>query len=159
LKSRDPGSSRGDHLLDLVEFVLGHGLTVVKLSQGRHDRCIGLSEFRVTLKCDGCGMGRFGPHVLGAEDLCEAVDDTQVLAIRQTSAGSCLALDSAVSKKLAESIKKVVGKLPASGPLPVLLSCMDIRRCLRKLIGQDLYELQVISHQELVPDRPAAHRH
>jgi type III secretion protein V len=34
----------------------------------------------------------------------------------------------------------------------VLLASMDIRRYLRKLIEQDLYDLQVVSYQELVPE-------
>jgi type III secretion protein V len=93
-----------------------------------------------------------GRNMLPAYLLAPKVEETVRAAIRQTSAGSYLALDPAVSKKLVENIKKVVGKLPASGPLPVLLSSMDIRRYLRKLIEQDLYELQVISYQELVPE-------
>jgi type III secretion protein V len=93
-----------------------------------------------------------GRNMLPAYLLAPKVEETVRAAIRQTSAGSYLALDPAISKKLVENIKKVVGKLPASGPLPVLLSSMDIRRYLRKLIEQDLYELQVISYQELVPE-------
>ncbi len=93
-----------------------------------------------------------GRNMLPAYLLAPKVEETVRAAIRQTSAGSYLALDPAISKKLVENIKKAVGKLPASGPLPVLLSSMDIRRYLRKLIEQDLYELQVISYQELVPE-------
>lgn len=93
-----------------------------------------------------------GRNMLPAYLLAPKVEETIRAAIRQTSAGSYLALDPAVSKKLVENIKKAVGTLPASGPLPVLLSSMDIRRYLRKLIEQDLYDLQVISYQELVPE-------
>ena len=57
-----------------------------------------------------------------------------------------------MGKKLLENIKKTVGKLPTNGHKPVLLSSMDIRRYLRKLIETDLYDLQVISYQELVPE-------
>lgn len=93
-----------------------------------------------------------GRNMLPAYLLAPKVEETVRAAIRQTSAGSYLALDPAVSKKLVENIRKSVGKLPSSGPLPVLLASMDIRRYLRKLIEQDLYELQVISYQELVPE-------
>jgi type III secretion protein V len=90
--------------------------------------------------------------MLPAYLLAPRVEETIRAAIRQTSAGSYLALDPAVGKKLVENIKKAVGKLPSTGHLPVLLASMDIRRYLRKLIEQDLYDLQVVSYQELVPE-------
>lgn len=93
-----------------------------------------------------------GRNMLPAYLLAPKVEETVRAAIRQTSAGSYLALDPAVGKKLVDNIKKAVGKLPSSGPMPVLLASMDIRRYLRKLIEQDLYDLQVISYQELVPE-------
>jgi type III secretion protein V len=72
--------------------------------------------------------------------------------VRQTSAGSYLAMDPAASKKLIESIKKSVGKMPTSGQKPVLLASMDIRRYMRRLIEQELQDLQVISYQELTSE-------
>ena len=93
-----------------------------------------------------------GQNMLPAYLLAPRVEETVRAAIRQTSAGSYLALDPAVSKKLVENIKSTVGKLPITGNKPVLLASMDIRRYLRKLIEQELYELQVISYQELVPE-------
>jgi type III secretion protein V len=93
-----------------------------------------------------------GRNMLPAYLLAPNVEETVRAAIRQTSAGSYLALDPAVGKKLVENIKKTVGKLPPNGHKPVLLSSMDIRRYLRKLIESDLYDLQVISYQELVPE-------
>ena len=48
-----------------------------------------------------------------------------------------------------ESVKRVVGDLSAAAQRPVLLTSMDIRRYLRKLLEQDLYELPVLSYQEL----------
>jgi type III secretion protein V len=93
-----------------------------------------------------------GRNMLPAYLLAPRVEETIRAAIRQTSAGSYLALDPAVGKKLVDNIKKAVGKLPSTGHLPVLLASMDIRRYLRKLIEQDLYDLQVVSYQELVPE-------
>ena len=73
-------------------------------------------------------------------------------AIRQTSAGSYLALDPAASKSLLENIKRAVGDLHSATQKPVLLTSMDIRRYLRKMIEQDLYELPVLSYQELTQE-------
>ena len=93
-----------------------------------------------------------GQNMLPAYLLAPKVEETVRAAVRQTSAGSYLAMDPAASKKLVESIKKSVGKLPSSGQKPVLLASMDIRRYMRRLIEQELQDLQVISYQELTTD-------
>jgi type III secretion protein V len=93
-----------------------------------------------------------GQNMLPAYLLAPKVEETVRSAIRQTSAGSYLALDPAASRKLVDNLKKAVGKLPTSGARPVLLASMDIRRYMRKLIEADLYDLQVLSYQELVPE-------
>lgn len=93
-----------------------------------------------------------GLNMLPAYLLAPNVEDTVRAAIRQTSSGSYMALDPATSKRLLESIKNTVGDLPSTGNKPVLLASMDIRRFMRKLIEQDLYELQVLSYQELTPE-------
>jgi type III secretion protein V len=93
-----------------------------------------------------------GMNMLPAYLLAPNVEETVRAAIRQTSSGSYMALDPATSKRLLESIKSTVRELPSTGSRPVLLASMDIRRFMRKLIEQDLYELQVLSYQELTPE-------
>ncbi len=93
-----------------------------------------------------------GHNMLPAYMLAPKVEDTVRNAVRQTSAGSYLALDSNVSRKLVENIKKTVGDISATAQKPVLLTSMDIRRYVRKLIELDLYELPVLSYQELTQD-------
>ncbi len=93
-----------------------------------------------------------GQNMLPAYLLAPNVEETVRSAVRQTSAGSYLALDPAVGKRLVENVRKTVGQLPTSGQRPVLLASMDIRRYLRKLIEQDLHDLQVISYQELTTE-------
>ncbi|HZY20498.1 MAG TPA: type III secretion system export apparatus subunit SctV [Ramlibacter sp.] len=93
-----------------------------------------------------------GQNILPAYLLAPNVEDTVRGAIRQTSAGSYLALDPAAGKRLVENIKRTVGDLGASAQKPVLLTSMDIRRYLRKMIEQDLYELPVLSYQELTQE-------
>lgn len=93
-----------------------------------------------------------GQNILPAYLLAPNVEDTVRGAIRQTSAGSYLALDPAASKRLVENIKKTVGDLTATAQRPVLLTSMDIRRYLRKMIEQDLYDLPVLSYQELTQE-------
>jgi len=70
-------------------------------------------------------------------------------AIRQTSGGSYLAMDPEQSALLLERIKQTVGPQATTAQRPVLLTTMDIRRYVRKLIENDLYHLPVLSYQEL----------
>jgi type III secretion protein V len=93
-----------------------------------------------------------GQNMLPAYLLAPAVEETLRGAIRQTSAGSYLALDPAVGKRLLESIKSVVGDLTAAAQRPVLLTSMDVRRYLRKMVEQELYELPVLSYQEMTQE-------
>lgn len=91
-------------------------------------------------------------NILPAYLLAPDVEDTLRESIRQTSSGSYLALAPEVSKRLVENIKKVVGTMAASAHPPVLLTSMDVRRYVRKMIEPELYELPVLSYQELTPD-------
>lgn len=93
-----------------------------------------------------------GQNVLPAYLLAPSVEDTVRGAVRQTSAGSYLALDPSVSKTLVENVKRTVGDIGMNAQRPVLLTSMDIRRYLRKMIEQDLYELPVLSYQELTQE-------
>ena len=93
-----------------------------------------------------------GQNILPAYLFAQSVEDSIRGAIRQTSAGSYLALDPAVSRKLIETIKKTVGDIAAQAQRPVLVTSMDIRRYVRKLIELDLYELPILSYQELTQE-------
>ncbi|MFC4275292.1 type III secretion system export apparatus subunit SctV [Achromobacter aloeverae] len=87
----------------------------------------------------------FLPAYLLAPATEQAVRD----AIRQTSGGSYLAMDPEQSARLLERIKQTVGPPTTTAQRPVLLTTMDIRRYVRKLIENDLYQLPVLSYQEL----------
>ncbi|MER2558783.1 MAG: type III secretion system export apparatus subunit SctV [Candidatus Competibacter denitrificans] len=72
--------------------------------------------------------------------------------IRQTSSGSYLALDPATTRKFVANVKQAVGDLAQHVSKPVLVTSMDIRRYVRKLIEPELYELPVLSYQELAQE-------
>ena len=125
---------------------------LVEWGQKEKDSVLLTEYVRSTLKRHISNKYSTGHNLLPAYLLAPAVEDEVRGAIRQTSAGSYLALDPAVSQALVESIKKVVGDIGASAQRPVLLTSMDIRRYLRKMIEQDLYELPVLSYQELTQE-------
>ncbi|MDR0595632.1 MAG: type III secretion system export apparatus subunit SctV [Puniceicoccales bacterium] len=93
-----------------------------------------------------------GQNILAVYLLDPAVEDVIRKAIRQTSAGSYLALEPDMAKKVVNAIKEEVGDFTHETNRPVLLTSMDIRRYVRKLIELELYELPVLSHQELTEE-------
>ena len=93
-----------------------------------------------------------GQNILPAYLLAPHVEESIRGAIRQTSAGSYLAMEPAASKTLVENLTRTVGDLSAASQKPVLLTSMDIRRYVRKMIEQDLYDLPVLSYQELTQE-------
>lgn len=93
-----------------------------------------------------------GQNTLAAYLLAPAIEDEIRAAIRQTSGGSYLALDPAASRRILTAIKAVLGRLEGGSQRVNLLTSMDIRRYLRKLIETDLIHVSVLSYQELSPD-------
>jgi type III secretion protein V len=125
---------------------------LIEWGQKEKDSVLLTEYIRAALKRHLSHKYSTGQNLLPAYLFAPNVEDTIRAAIRQTSAGSYLALDPNVSRKLLESIKRTVGDISRAAQRPVLLTSMDIRRYVRKLIEQDLYELPVISYQELTSD-------
>ena len=125
---------------------------LIEWGQKEKDTVLLTEYVRSTLKRHISHKYSGGQNMLPAYLLAPKVEETVRGAIRQTSAGSYLALDPSVGKRLLESIKKTVGDVSAATQRPVLLTSMDIRRYLRKMIEQDLYDLPVLSYQELTQE-------
>ncbi len=126
--------------------------SLVEWGQKEKDSVLLTEYVRASLKRHISYRHSSGQNMLPAYLLAPAVEDTLRSAIRQTSAGSYLALDPATGKRLVESIKNTVGDLSAAAHKPVLLTSMDIRRYLRKLVEPELYELPVLSYQEMTQE-------
>jgi type III secretion protein V len=107
---------------------------------------------RVALKRQISYQHCSGNNLLLAYLLAPDVEEMLRAAIRVTSAGSYLALDPAASKRLVASIRETIGNTNRLDPMPVLLTVMDIRRYVRKLIETDLYGVAVLSFQELTAE-------
>ncbi|MFC4297769.1 type III secretion system export apparatus subunit SctV [Castellaniella hirudinis] len=125
---------------------------LIEWGQKEKDSVLLTEYVRVSLKRHISYKYSSGQNILPAYLLAPNVEETVRGAIRQTSAGSYLALDPNATKKLVENIRKTVGEISANSRKPVLLTSMDIRRYLRKMIEQDLYELPVLSYQELTQE-------
>ncbi|MES2661669.1 MAG: type III secretion system export apparatus subunit SctV [Pseudomonadota bacterium] len=93
-----------------------------------------------------------GQNILPCYLLDQDLEDMIRNGIRQTSAGSYLALDPIMTNKIIQTISKTVGDLSRSVVKPVLIVSMDVRRYVRKMIEGELYDLPVISYQEVTQD-------
>ena len=74
-------------------------------------------------------------------------------SIKRTSAGTHLALEPDIAQEIVQAVKTECGHLPPSAQRPVILTAMDIRRYVRKLLEYEFNPpFSVVSFQELSPD-------
>ncbi|PTL80493.1 type III secretion system export apparatus subunit SctV [Vitiosangium sp. GDMCC 1.1324] len=74
-------------------------------------------------------------------------------SIKRTSAGTHLALEPDIAQEIVQAVKTECGHLPPSAQRPVILTAMDIRRYVRKLLEFEFNPpFSVVSFQELSPD-------
>ncbi len=93
-----------------------------------------------------------GQNMLPALLIDPDLEETIRKAIRQTSAGAFLALDTEVSKAFLKALTEAAGDYEKHTQKPVLMASMDIRRYVRRLIESEHYNLAVLSYQELSPE-------
>ena len=91
-------------------------------------------------------------NVLSAYLLDEDLEETVRGGIRQTSSGNYLALDPSVTHRFVGQTKSLVGDISRLENKPVIVTAMDIRRYVRKIIEIELYDLAVLSFQELTQE-------
>jgi type III secretion protein V len=112
-----------------------------------------LTEYvRGALKRQICYRYSSGMNILPAYVLTPELEDTVRGAIRQTSAGSYLALDPRTTRQIVEKVRGAMGDVSQQARKPVLLTSMDIRRYMRKIIEAECQDLPVVSYQELTTD-------
>jgi type III secretion protein V len=93
------------------------------------------------------GQGILSVYLLDPE-----IEDMVRAAIKQTSAGSYLALDPDSVQLILHAMRTTIAPTPPGGQLPVLLTAIDVRRFVRKLIEGEFPDLAVVSYQEIVPE-------
>ena len=91
-------------------------------------------------------------NVLSAYLLDEDLEETVRSGIRQTSSGNYLALDPQQTQRLVSQTKSLVGDISRLENKPVVVTAVDIRRYVRKIIEIELYDLAVVSFQELTQE-------
>ncbi len=93
-----------------------------------------------------------GQTVLPVYLLDPEIEDLVRGAIKQTSAGSYLGLDPDSVQLILQAIRTTVKPTPPGGLSPIVITAMDVRRFVRKLIEGEFPDYGVISYQEVVPE-------
>jgi type III secretion protein V len=93
-----------------------------------------------------------GQSTLSVYLLDPEIEDMVKAAIKQTSSGSFLALDPDAIQMILYAARQVIVPTPPEGQTPVLLTAIDVRRFVRKLIEGEFPDLPVLSAQEIVPE-------
>lgn len=93
-----------------------------------------------------------GQSTLSVYLLDPEIEDMVRGAIKQTSAGSYLALDPDSVQLIMQAMRNTIVPPPPGGQPPVLLTAIDVRRFVRKLIEMEFTDVSVISYQEVIPE-------
>ena len=91
-----------------------------------------------------------GQNILPAVLLEPNVEEVIRKSIRQTSAGSFLALDPQSSKSILADAKRALGN--RKGKNVVIIASIDIRRYVRRHIESEFFDVAVLDYQELTPE-------
>lgn len=80
------------------------------------------------------------------------IEDVIRGAIRRTSTGAFLSLDPAITHDILDAIRREVANLPPTAQQPVIVTDMELRRFVRKMVELEFPTLSVVSFQELAPE-------
>lgn len=93
-----------------------------------------------------------GQSVISVYILDPEIEDMVRGAIKQTSAGSYLALDPDSVQLILQAVRNTVAPPQPGGQPPVILTAIDVRRFVRKLIEMEMQDVAVVSYQEIIPE-------
>ncbi len=93
-----------------------------------------------------------GQSTLSVYLLDPEIEDMVRGAIKQTSAGSYLALDPDSVQLILQAMRTTISPTTARGQPPVLLTAIDVRRFVRKLVEMEFPNVAVVSYQEIIPE-------
>ncbi len=93
-----------------------------------------------------------GQSTLAVYLLDPEIEDMVRGAIKQTSAGSYLALDPDSVQLILQAMRTTIAPAGPRTQPPVILSAIDVRRFVRKLVEMEFPEVSVVSYQEIIPE-------
>lgn len=93
-----------------------------------------------------------GQNLLSAFMLDPQVEEIVRKAIRKTGGSSYLVLGPNKAKPILDAIKESIGDTALQPVPPILLTSMDVRRYVKKLVETEIKSLPVLSYQELTSE-------
>lgn len=121
-------------------------------AQGEKDPILLTEYIRQSLKRYLSYKYSKGQSILPVYLLESEIEDMVRGAITETSSGSYLRLDNDSIQLILQAIRNVVKPTPPGGLVPVILTAIDVRRFVKKLIESDYPHFSVLSTQEIVPE-------
>lgn len=73
-------------------------------------------------------------------------------SIRQSENGNYLALEPDTAQEILKTFEQEIGNIPPTAQRPVVITTMEVRRYLKKLVELHHPDLAVLSYQELAPE-------
>ncbi|HYO63810.1 MAG TPA: type III secretion system export apparatus subunit SctV [Pyrinomonadaceae bacterium] len=80
------------------------------------------------------------------------IEDVIRGAIRRTQTGSFLSLDPAIAHDILDAMRREISALPPGAQQPIVITDMELRRFVRKMVELEFPTLSVLSYQELAPE-------
>ena len=80
------------------------------------------------------------------------IEDVIRGAIRRTSTGSFLSLDPTIAHDILDAVRREIDNQPPTAQQPVIVTDMELRRFVRKMVELEFPNLAVLSYQELTPE-------
>ena len=80
------------------------------------------------------------------------IEDVIRGAVRRTSTGSFLSLDPSIAHDILDAMRREIGGAPPGAQKPVVITDMELRRFVRKMVELEFPTLTVLSYQELAPE-------
>jgi type III secretion protein V len=94
-----------------------------------------------------------GREVLYVYLLDPEIEDVIRAAIRpRTTIGSFFSLDPSIAQDILAAMRREIGDLPPTAQKPVIITDIELRRFVRKMVELEFPTLAVISYQELTPE-------
>lgn len=80
------------------------------------------------------------------------IEDVIRGAIRRTSTGSFLSLDPTIAHDILDAVRREIADRPPTAQQPIIVTDMELRRFVRKMVELEFSNLAVLSYQELTPE-------
>lgn len=80
------------------------------------------------------------------------IEDVIRGAIRRTSTGTFLSLDPTIAHDILDALRRELAGVPPTAQKPVVITDLELRRFVRKMVELEFPGLSVLSYQELAPE-------